>query len=179
MPAAGVPSGERAAMGLSSAVVYDDGMPDHPTPRRRFQFRLRTLLIGVALLSLAVGCGQSEPLPNNSPQKGQQDKPAAEASTPSQQHFAEFIRPAMGSNEVRFKHWGDIETVQNMPTISVSWEVRKNDYWEQHRTMIFLPPEPIEPSKQYSARGDVEALSGMIWITEVQEAKKTKARQRQ
>ena len=30
-------------------------MPDQPSPRRRFQFRLRTLMIGVTLL--AVVCG--------------------------------------------------------------------------------------------------------------------------
>jgi hypothetical protein len=27
-------------------------MPDQPSPRRRFQFRLRTLLIGVTLLAI-------------------------------------------------------------------------------------------------------------------------------
>ncbi len=30
-------------------------MPDQPPPRRRFQFRLRTLLIGVTLLALPMG----------------------------------------------------------------------------------------------------------------------------
>ena len=30
-------------------------MPDHPAPRRRIQFRLRTLMIGVALLAVACG----------------------------------------------------------------------------------------------------------------------------
>jgi hypothetical protein len=31
------------------------GCPDQPPPRRRFQFRLRTLMIGITLL--AVVCG--------------------------------------------------------------------------------------------------------------------------
>jgi hypothetical protein len=30
-------------------------MPDQPSPRRRFQFRLRTLMIGVTLLGVACG----------------------------------------------------------------------------------------------------------------------------
>ena len=30
-------------------------MPDQPSPRRRFQFRLRTLMIGVTLLAVACG----------------------------------------------------------------------------------------------------------------------------
>ena len=30
-------------------------MPDQPSPRRRFQFRLRTLLIGVAIFCVVVG----------------------------------------------------------------------------------------------------------------------------
>ena len=120
-------------------------------------------MIGVTLLSLAVGCGQSEPLPN-----------AAEASTPSQQLCANFIRQAMGSNEVRFKDWGDAQVSQIGPqkrTVrTVSWEVRKNDYWEQHATVIFLPAEQIDPSKQYSAVGDVEGRAGaaQLWITEAE-----------
>jgi hypothetical protein len=133
-------------------------MADQPSPRRRFQFRLRTLMIGVTLLAVAVGCGQSEPLPN-----------AAGSSTPSQQLCAKFIKQLMGSNEVRFKDWGDTQTgPQNRPTMSVSWEVRKNGYWEQHTTVIFLPPEQIDPSKQYSAVGDVEGRAGaaQLWITE-------------
>ena len=42
-------------MGLARAVGYDGGMTDQPSPRRRFQFRLRTLLIVVTLFCLAVG----------------------------------------------------------------------------------------------------------------------------
>ena len=134
----------------------------YTSPRRRFQFSLRTLMIGVTLLSLAVGCGQSEPLPNS-----------ARSSTPSQQLCAKFIRQAMGSNEVRFKDWGDTQAgPQNRPTMSVSWEVRKSDYWEQHTTVIFLPPEQIDPSKQYSAVGDVEGRAGaaQLWITEADDS---------
>jgi len=113
-------------------------------------------MIGVTLLSLAVGCGQSESLPN-----------AAGSSTPSQQLCAKFIRQAMGSNEVRFKDWGDTQTgPQNRPTMSISWEVRKNDYWEQRTTMIFLPVEPIDPGKKYSAVGDVEGRLSQLWMTE-------------
>jgi hypothetical protein len=40
-------------MGLARATVYDGRMPDQPSPRRRFQFRLRTLLIGVTLAAVA------------------------------------------------------------------------------------------------------------------------------
>jgi hypothetical protein len=154
-------------------------MADQPSPRRRFQFRLRTLMVVVTLLSLAVGCGQSEPLPNSSPQNGQlrriaKDPSAAEASTSSQQLCANFIRQAMGSNEVRFKDLGDSQAIQFGPQKTpmrqafVSWEVRKNDYWEQHTTVIFLPPEQIDSSKQYSAVGDVEGRAGaaQLWITE-------------
>ena len=35
-----------------AALRYNATMPDQPSSRRRFQFRLRTLLIGVTLLAL-------------------------------------------------------------------------------------------------------------------------------
>ena len=41
-------------MGLARAAAYDGGMGDtSPSPRRRLQFSLRTLLIGVTLLAVA------------------------------------------------------------------------------------------------------------------------------
>jgi hypothetical protein len=41
--------GERTALGLARAPLF--AMPDQP-PRRRFQFRLRTLMVGVTLLAV-------------------------------------------------------------------------------------------------------------------------------
>jgi hypothetical protein len=48
-------TGDRKIEQPRLAIVYDEGMFAEPPPRRRFQFRLRTLMIGVAVV--AVVCG--------------------------------------------------------------------------------------------------------------------------
>jgi hypothetical protein len=54
-PPDGSAAAEQAAVGLASAGGYDDDMSDQPSPRRRFQFRLRSLMIVVTLLAIPLG----------------------------------------------------------------------------------------------------------------------------
>ena len=42
-------------MGFAREVGYDAGMADQPSPRRRFQFRLRTLMIVVTPFCVGIG----------------------------------------------------------------------------------------------------------------------------